>query len=287
MKHSFLSLLVLWLAMCASAVAGDYQLLIGAQVDVCEACKRNLERMTVHPACERDYSGQLGLEAPEWKPFDVGSHIAAMEQALRYLASGDEFADDRYLGEDQYADPVRRIGTREEPWAYMARVDINNDGKAEPVLKLHSSLCHLRNGGSVGQAYSAPIVVLNENLSGIDRVLTDLVVQNPRGDGRVAGTTNYQLYGVFNFKGEMYFDRWNDTDSGDENERFTLSIYEAKGDTTRKLCQIKELQVRRWSPGKFCAFGHCPPARPVPVKLTSMMEPSASIVPSARPQPPQ
>ena len=269
MKKSLLLLLLLWPAMFPLAQAGDYQLIIGEQVDVCETCKRNLERMTVHPACERDYSGQLGLEAPEWKPFDVGGHIDAMEQALRYLATGDEFSADKYTsGDDRYADPVRRIGTREEPWAYWAQVDINNDGKAEPVLKLHSALCNLRNGGSIGHAYSSPIVVLREDLSGIDRALTDLVVQNPRKDGRVGGTTNYQLYGVFSFKGEMYFDRWNDTESGDERESFTLSIYEAKGDTTRKLCQMKEVQVRRWSPGKPCAFRHCPPAKPFPVSLT-------------------
>jgi hypothetical protein len=269
MKNSLLSLLVLWLAMLSLAQAGDYQLIIGEQLDVCEACKRNLERMSVHPACERDYSGQLGLEAPAWKPFDVGGHIGAMEQAIRYLATGEEFSEDRYTsGEDQYVDHVRRIGMKEEPWAYWAHVDINNDGKAEPVLKLHSALCNLRNDGSFGRAYSAPIVVLNENLSGIDRALTDLVVQNPGKDGRVAGETNYQLYGVFSFKGETYFDRWNDTESGDESERFTLSIYEAKGDKTRKLCQMKELQAKRWSPSKPCAFRHCFQAKPFPVNLT-------------------
>lgn len=108
----------------------------------------------------------------------------------------------------------------------------------------------------------------NENLSGIDRALTDLVVQNPRHDGRVAGMTNYQLYGVFSYKGETYFDRWNDADSGDERESVTRSIYEAKGGTTRTLCQMKDVQVRRWSPGKSCAFRHCPPAKPFPVSLT-------------------
>lgn len=269
MKKFLLLLLVVFLtAVSPLAHAGDYQLILGEQEDVCEACKRNLERMAVHPACERDYSGQLGLGAPEWKPFDVGSHIGAMERALRYLATGDEFSEDRYTSdEDQYWDPVRRIGTKEEPWAYWAQVDINNDGKTEPVLKLHSALCNLRNDGSFGRAYSAPIVVLNENLSGIDRALTDLVVQNPHKDGSGPGETNYQLYGVFSFKGKTYFDRWNDTESGDENERFTLSIYESKGDKTRKLCQMKELQVKRWSPSKPCAFRHCSSAKPFPVNL--------------------
>ena len=63
--------LAVWMVMVRLASAGEYQLAIGEGVDVCEACKRNLERMTVHPACERDYSRQLGLGTPEWKPFDV------------------------------------------------------------------------------------------------------------------------------------------------------------------------------------------------------------------------
>ena len=125
--------------------AGEYQLVLGEGVEVCEACKRNLEQMTVHPACERDYSEQLGLGTPEWKPFDVLGHIGAMERVLTYLATGSEFAEDRYtMGEDQFEDTVRRISTKEEPWAYWAHVDINNDGKLEPVLKLHSALCNLR-----------------------------------------------------------------------------------------------------------------------------------------------
>ena len=52
---------VVWMVMVPAASAGEYQLVIGEGVEVCEACKRNLERMTVHPACERDYSRQLGL----------------------------------------------------------------------------------------------------------------------------------------------------------------------------------------------------------------------------------
>ena len=249
--------------------AGEYQLVVGEGVEVCEACKRNLEQMTVHPACERDYSGQLGLGTPEWKPFDVLGHIGAMERVLTYLATGNEFAEDRYtMGEDQFEDTIRRISTKEEPWAFWAHVDINNDGKLEPVLKLHSALCNQRYDGSFGRAYSAPIVVLKENLSGIDRVMTDLVMQNPHRSGDLPGETKYQLYGVFNYKGETYFDRWNDAGSEDEGKRSTLSIYESTGGKTKKLCQAKELQAKKWLPNRPCAFRHCSPARLVPISFT-------------------
>ena len=268
MNRLCLWLLVGWLSMCSLGQAADYQLTLGQGIDVCEACKQNLERMTVHPACERDYSAQFDLEPPEWKPFDVAGHIEAMEQVLYFLAAGSQSAGNPLPDESQFEDTVRRISTKSEPWAYWAQVDINNDGKEEPVLKLHSSLCHARNDGSIGRAYSAPIVVLTENLSGIDRALTDLVLQNPRQDGRAAGETNYQLYGVFRYKGATYFDRWDDAGSGDQAERFTLSIYASTGDTTRKLCRLKELQAKRWFPGLPCASRHCQTARPLPAHFT-------------------
>ncbi len=84
----WLSLLLGWLSMCSLVQAADHQLTIGQGIDVCEACKQNLERMTVHPACERDYSAQLELEPPAWKLFDVAGHIEAMEQVLYFLAAG-------------------------------------------------------------------------------------------------------------------------------------------------------------------------------------------------------
>ncbi len=133
MKKSLVFLLLFWTMMVHLAYAGDYQLIIGEGVDVCETCKRNLERMTDHPACERDYSGQLGLEALEWKPFDVAGHLGTMEQVMKYLATGNEFAESEYItAEDLYDYTIRRIGTREEPWAYWALVDINNDGTLKP-----------------------------------------------------------------------------------------------------------------------------------------------------------
>lgn len=267
MKRLSSCLLVCWIFMVSWVQAADYQLTLGQGLDVCEACKQNLERMTVHPACEREYSVQLDLEPPAWKPFDVAGHLETMEQVLYFLASGSESAGNPILDQSQFEETARTISTKEEPWAYWAQVDINNDGKPEPVLKLHSALCHARNDGSIGRAYSAPLVVLTENLGGLDRGLTDLVLQNPRLDGRAAGETNYQLYGVFRYKGVTYFDRWDDAGSGDPADRSTLSIYSSTGETTRKLCRLKELQTKRWFPGLPCASRHCQAARPLPARF--------------------
>ena len=90
--------------LCAAPVnAEDYKLVLGDGVDVCETCKQNLERMIKHPACEREYSAELGLGASNWKPFDVSEHLGTMKQVMKYLATGNEFAKDDYvMGEEQY-----------------------------------------------------------------------------------------------------------------------------------------------------------------------------------------
>lgn len=56
--------------LCAApAHAEDSKLVIGEGVDVCDACKLNLEQMTKYPACERKYSAELGLRAPKLEAF--------------------------------------------------------------------------------------------------------------------------------------------------------------------------------------------------------------------------
>lgn len=71
--RSIAILFVWWLLCAAPANAENYRLVLGDGVGVCETCKQNLERMTKHPACEREYSAELGLGTPGWKPFDVRS----------------------------------------------------------------------------------------------------------------------------------------------------------------------------------------------------------------------
>lgn len=239
--RSIAMVLVWWLLLAIDAHAGDYKFVLGEGVDVCDACKKNLERMTNHPACERDYSAELGLGTPDWKPFDVLQHLGAMKQVLKYLATGNEFAKDDYvMGNEQYEAQLRESVARGVEWVYLAQVDIDNDGQSDNVLRISGGPCNRRDEGGSG-AYSAPIVVLNKDLSGLDRTRTDLVIQNPYIKFRLPGETNYQMYGVFTYKGRTYFDRWNDVGREEESQRFTLSIYQSKAGKTKKVCQLKEL----------------------------------------------
>jgi hypothetical protein len=239
--RSIAVLLVWWLLFAIDAHAEDYKLVLGEGVDVCNACKQNLERMTKHPACEREYSTELGLETPGWKPFDVSQHLGAMKQVLKYLATGNEFAKDDYvMGEEQYEARLRESVARGVQWVYLAQVDIDNDGQLDQVLRMPSKECNRRNQG-YNLAYDTPIVVLKNDLSGLDRTKSDLAEQGLYKKAGQRGDPTYQMYGVFTYKGKTYFDRWNDVGREDESQRFTLSVYQSKAGKTKKLCQLKEL----------------------------------------------
>lgn len=232
---------LLWLLMANLATAGGYEIVYGRGQELCEVCLKNLQEMTEHPACERTYDAELGLAAQEWKPFDVSKHLGAMKQVMKFLGTGNEFAKDDYvMGEEQYEMYVRRIVGDGLQQVSLALVDIDNDGRLDNVLRWAGGPCNRRGQGGSG-AYAAPIVVLKKDLNGIDRVKTDLVMQNPGREVRMPGDTNYKMYSVFTYKGKTYFDRWNDTLIHGENQRFTLTVYESQGGKTKKRCQLKEV----------------------------------------------
>lgn len=223
------------------ARAGEYEIVHGKGQELCEVCRQNLEQMTEHPACERTYNSALGLSAPEWKPFDVSEHLGAMKQVMKYLATGNEFAKDDYVtGEEQYEARLRASVATGVQWVYRAQIDIDNDGQSDQVLRMPSKECKRRNQG-YNLAYDMPIVVMKNDLSGLDRDKTALVVQNPERAVRMPGDTTYQMYSVFSFKGKTYFDRWNDAGVHGESQRYTVTIYESRGGKTQERCQLKEV----------------------------------------------
>ncbi len=223
------------------ARAGEYEIVHGKGQELCEVCQQNLQRMTEHPACERDYSPELGLGSPEWKPLDVLQHLAAMKQVMKYLRTGNELAKDEYvMGEEQYEQHLKGSISDKQQQVSLTLTDLDNDGRLDNVLRWAGGPCNRRGEGGSG-AYSSSVVVLKKDHSGIDRVKTDLVVQNPHRAIRLPGDTNYQIYGVFTYKGKTYFDRWNDAGIDGESQRFTLTVYQSQDGKTRKRCQLKEV----------------------------------------------
>jgi hypothetical protein len=233
---------VLWLLMADMATAGEYELVIGKGRELCEVCRQNIERMTAHPACERAYSADLGLGAPQWKPFELQKNFGTMKQVMKYLRTGNEFAKDEYMmGEEQYEAQLREaVAKGLLKWVSVAKIDIDNDGLPDLVLRLRGGVCPRRYQG-YNLAYDTPIVVLKGDRSGLDRGKSDLLSQNPYRSPDYLGDRNYQIYDVFTYRGKTYFDRWNDTAAEDERQRFTLTIYEIQDGKVTLDCQFKEL----------------------------------------------
>lgn len=229
-KTAGLVLGLLWLLMADLATAGDYELVVGKGKQLCEVCLKNIEQMTMYPACERAYSAELGFGTPEWGKLDIRKHQDLYKRASKYAGYGDEFAKNSILDdEDQfprYLNDEIRAGLE----MHLAQVDLDNDGMLDRVLKISSGGCRY------ARAYGVSLVAANANLSGVNKVLAGQIRQTE-------GDAGYQIYGVFAHRGQTYFDKWDDVGQGaGRRHRNTLAIYKIESGKTRKLCELKATQ---------------------------------------------
>jgi hypothetical protein len=85
-------------------------------------------------------------------------------------------------------------------------------------------------------AYSRGLLVLDEANNQVDVKKTEPLLQNttdPRADVRSkAAESNYQMYDVFFYKGQTYFDKWN-------IRNWTLSVYMDLKGKTKEVCTYK------------------------------------------------
>src|SRR5439155_12039029 len=112
----------------------------------------------------------------------------------------------------------------------MVMIDIDNDGRAEPVFKYRHGIC----GNPQNRSATRALLVLNPACKSIDQIKTDVVTQNDgKRPGHPAG--NEQIYDIFTYQGQVYFDRWNN--GGLEPD--TFSVYQAMGNTVSRLCKYR------------------------------------------------
>src|SRR5207244_2656660 len=67
--------------------AGDYKMVLGKGIEVCEAYLKNLNSFPKAPpmVCERPLNPELkDFQKPEWKALDVGENFALLKEILRY-----------------------------------------------------------------------------------------------------------------------------------------------------------------------------------------------------------
>jgi hypothetical protein len=232
-KKIVLFILFAVLALPYAVFAGELVLIKGKGVPVCEAHYKNLKELNFieEMVCERDkyYPEQNGITRPKWQELDLKENKELVKKIHKFLGYGDQFKKiEMYDDKDEYEkylNVISLVGDR----MFFTMVDINNDGKQEKVILYNDARCMYTH------AYSRVLLVLDEVNSQIDVKKTEPLLQNttdPRADIRSKADGLYQMYDVFLYKDQTYFDSW------DTYDRTGTVYIESKG-KTREVCSYK------------------------------------------------
>ena len=223
----------------------NFELIEGKGVEVCEIYKKNLEALSnPNLACERkvspEYEGLIKL--PEWRKLDLWENRNLWAQVEKMARGGVNFLD-RMASKETLWDDQREIDKlakryqehveqyHEEVYKlYVAKIDVDNDGKNEPVLREGGGLCgehvHYKSialfvldekGNSVSLQKSRPLF----QDSGSNRWVKEVQRNGIFGNG--------SMYDIFIYKDQTYFDRWSSTGIG---------IYKISNGKTEAICRL-------------------------------------------------
>ena len=251
-RGSGLVLGLLWLLMADLASAGDYEIIVGKGVELCEACLQNLLRQSAEEAaCDRRYAPDLGFGQPEWETLALQGHVELYKRMSNLVRSGKEDLPKPDLGNPSERDEFIRVEEITRGALSAVHIDIDNDGQLDRVLKYQSGNCR-RNFHGYNIFYQSALVVVVGDHRAIDYPKTDLLVQHFPDASKFLdmyriGMPHYQMYQVFTYKGTVYFDRWDRvgqeldpiTRKAIGPDRNTVSIYEVRQGQARRTCQIR------------------------------------------------
>ena len=235
MKRKILVFILFFVVLASpfAAFAGELYLVKGKGVPVCEAHYQNLKNLDIaeHMVCERDkyYPEQNGITRPKWEELDLKENKELVKKIMKFFYFGNQFTKIKmYDDKDEYESYLEEL-LRTGDTMFFTMVDINNDGKQEKVILYNHAQCMYTH------AYSRFLLVLDQVNNQIDVKKTEPLLQNttdPRADIRSKADSLYQMYDVFFYKDQTYFDRW-DTDG------WTGSVYIDSNGITKQLCNYK------------------------------------------------
>ena len=285
-------LLILFFIFLASvSFADEYVLVKGEGIDVCEAYKKNLNSysMKVLPMAH----WMIRKLDPEMKDFSSPKWERILDGGIRKFSNaGDILIRISNFIWERDVNPVEHITVSDVPkWrstkeqkaaAYkhyyylrhemgrvmrghlIAEIDIDNDGKPEPVYL--DRLYETSNGG--------PLIILKNDYTDIDYEKTKLVMVHPSRKeagwkdlrdctereqkegyplckyGKIAtGDASSLSYGVFLYKGKTYFDLWGGSDPNDSGGKTYypfanhLHVFIVDKNNTSEICRYKYVRT--------------------------------------------
>lgn len=246
MKRIFVFLF--WILLPASAIAGTYELIKGQGVEVCEAYLINLNAFGYPMVCERRVDEKLSdFKKPEWtKP--EADQVRALEFDMAKLVS-------RVLNRPEPKSEAEiQVRTEDDPgWPAkrrIARIDIDNDGAPETILKQEDGSCPNT------RAFSVNIAVLTEDGKHYDLERSKYIsadfskraaklTKNAEPEKyRTAGFARrdfwgYTLYDTFLYRGDAYVDFWEMGKDFPDPKSARLHVFLHKNGKTQEICTYR------------------------------------------------
>lgn len=233
-KKILVLILFVILAFPYATFAGELFLIKGKGDPVCEAHYNNLKKLNYveDMVCDRDkyYAEENGITRPKWRELDLKENKELVKKIKKFFYFGDQFEKMKMLDDkDEYESFLEEIIRIGETMSFTM-ADVDNDSKKEKVILYNQGRC------TETHVYSRALLVLDEANNRIDVKRTEPVLQNT-ADLRAhirskAAESNYQIYDVFFYKGQTYFDKWSMLS-------WTLSVYIDSKGKTKEVCRYK------------------------------------------------
>lgn len=218
----------------APAIAGNYELVKGGGVEVCEAYLENLNSFDNYMPmnCSRDVNPKLKmLSKPAWQNIDAVKNFELLQAVDKFLSPLTHMhVTPEYIN-------LLKSGARGGGiFMFQTEIDIDNDGNPETVLKYEWGPC-TPEGKAID--WGTPIVVLDKPMTAVQAEKTLPLLQNMTGDRAKYPTGGWKLsmYDVFRYNGMTYFDKWSDLVA--EGNR--LHVYVIEKSQTTEICTYRFL----------------------------------------------
>jgi hypothetical protein len=185
--------------------------------------------------CQRDIPrGLPGLSSPEWNeldPTEDADLAVAVENAVLYR--WDENDPPKWLNAPSHRqamlDGVRlRYRNNHDKW-YRAKVDVDNDGALDQVIRYRRGRC-----GSGDAAFAIPILVLGYSGRSVNIAKTRQILQ----EGLTFETLT-RSFDILVFGGKTYVNRWQNEvlQDGKPSGQKMLSVHLNERASHRLVCQ--------------------------------------------------
>lgn len=232
MRKNIILLFILVFISPVSAFTDKLVLEKGKGVEVCEAYIEHIKNLSLQEMVCGEKTETETIKRPKWERLELKENKELFKKIQKFLSDGDQFAEMKIMDDEkQFEELMDNMYTRSDA-LYKATVNIDNDSKAEKVLRYSEGLC------MESHVYARPLLILDADKNLINPVQTEPLLQNPFGKDIKSKAQNhfYQLYDIFSFKNTTYFDKWNMRD-------WTLSVYNLSKSKVREVCKYKYEQT--------------------------------------------